>query len=416
MDFLSHAIEWFSKYGSYVLVPFISALAGLGTNWLAIKMTFYPLKYVGKFPFGWQGVVPANTRKFAAGMVDTTIGRMGGLPALKSAVDMEQIKKHLIQVAKPMVPEAVHGLMREQNRILWENLPAPSKKLVYQIVENEVVSGIDVLTDDVSGQLERLLDLRELVVTKCEEHPDLLNRMVFACSQKEIDFLTFSGLLFGFVFGLVQTLCWYLLPLWWVLPFFGVLVGTLTNWIAIQLIFSPLQPIKIGPIVLQGLFLRRQKEIADEYSKVLTEKIITATDVVHMLFHGSRRERTLSLLRAHISSVMESQFIVQLVTQATMGPQGYADFKDAALATAIQYTEELSEDRIFNKMQAEAVQAMLTEKIVEQSPEEFQNLVRPIFHEDEWILVAIGGLLGGIVGWLQLIWLFGDVLLKNIVT
>jgi hypothetical protein len=76
---------WLSAYGGYFLIPFIAAFAGWGTNWLAIKMTFYPLEYVGKFPFGWRGVVPSRIRKFATGMVDTTIGRIGGLPAMVDA-------------------------------------------------------------------------------------------------------------------------------------------------------------------------------------------------------------------------------------------------------------------------------------------------------------------------------------------
>ena len=58
---------WLSAYGSYLLIPFIAAAAGWGTNWLAIKMTFYPLHYVGWYPFGWQGVAPARTRKVDAG-------------------------------------------------------------------------------------------------------------------------------------------------------------------------------------------------------------------------------------------------------------------------------------------------------------------------------------------------------------
>ena len=71
--------DWLLSYGSYLLIPFIAALAGWSTNWLAIKMTFYPLEYVGRFPFGWRGVVPSRIAKFASGLVDTTIGRIGGL-------------------------------------------------------------------------------------------------------------------------------------------------------------------------------------------------------------------------------------------------------------------------------------------------------------------------------------------------
>ena len=404
---------WFSAYGSYLLIPFIAAAAGWGTNWLAIKMTFYPLKPIGRFPLGWQGVVPSHIRKFAGGMIDTTIGRIGGLPAIVNAVDMDEVKTYFLESATPMIAEAVHGLMRERNRILWENLPAPTKKLVFQIVEMELNEGIDSLSEDIHDHFERLLDLRELVVRKCEENPDLLNRMVFACASKELSFLVYSGAFFGFGFGVVQALVWYFLPQWWVLPFFGFLVGTLTNWIAIQLIFTPVDPVKVGPFVFQGLFLKRQVEISREFSRVFTEDLLTAREVVHTLIHGPRNERTLAMLRTHVSDIMESKLIVQLVTQAAMGPEGYADLKDAALQTAIQYTEELSEDSAFNRIQAEAVQGMLNERLASQPPREFQDLVRPIFHEDEWILVAIGGALGALVGWAQLVLIFGERLVAS---
>jgi uncharacterized membrane protein YheB (UPF0754 family) len=404
---------WLAAYGSYLLIPFIAAAAGWGTNWLAIKMTFYPLEYVGKFPFGWRGVVPSRIRKFATGMVDTTIGRIGGLPAMVDAVDMDEVKAYFLDSATPMIAEAVHSLMREQRRVMWENLPAPTKKLVFQIVEIEMRDGFDSVAQDIRDHFERLLDLRELVVRKCEENPDLLNRMVFACAAKELSFLVLSGAFFGFGFGVIQALVWFFVPQWWVLPFFGFLVGTLTNWIAIQLIFTPVEPKKMGPFVFQGLFLKRQKEISEEFSRVFTEQVLTAQEVVHTLVHGERSDRTLSMLRAHISDIMEHKLIVQLVTQAAVGPEGYADLKDAALEKAIQYTEELAEDRSFNQSQARAVQEMLHERISAQPPAEFQDLVRPIFHEDEWILVAIGGALGALVGWGQLVLMFGERLIVN---
>jgi uncharacterized membrane protein YheB (UPF0754 family) len=346
-------------------------------------------------------------------MVDTTIGRIGGLPAMVDAIDMDQVRNFFLDSATPMIAEAVHSLMREQRRVMWENLPAPTKKLVFQVVEMEMREGFDTLATDIRDHFERLLDLRELVVRKCEENPDLLNQMVFACASRELKFLVFSGAFFGFAFGVIQALVWLFLPQWWVLPFFGFLVGTLTNWIAIQLIFTPLEPTQYGPFTFQGLFLKRQNEISAEFSRVFTEQVLTAEEVVHTLIHGQRSERTMSLLRAHISDIMEHKLIVQLATQAAVGPEGYADLKDAALDKAIQYTEELAEDRSFNKTQAKAVQVMLHEKISAQPPAEFQELIRPIFHEDEWILVAIGGALGALVGWGQLVLLFGERLINT---
>ncbi|WP_421711005.1 hypothetical protein [Alcanivorax sp.] len=38
----------------------------------------------------------------------------------------------------------------------------------------------------------------------------------------------------------------------WVLPFFGFIVGIATNWLALNLIFRPLNPVKSGPFRIQG--------------------------------------------------------------------------------------------------------------------------------------------------------------------
>ena len=45
------------EFWQYLSIPVIAALIGWTTNWLAIKMTFYPLEFVGKPPLlGWQGI------------------------------------------------------------------------------------------------------------------------------------------------------------------------------------------------------------------------------------------------------------------------------------------------------------------------------------------------------------------------
>ena len=55
-------IELLKENYAILLIPFISAIIGWGTNILAIKMTFYPLEFIGfQFgvkPIGWSGFPP----------------------------------------------------------------------------------------------------------------------------------------------------------------------------------------------------------------------------------------------------------------------------------------------------------------------------------------------------------------------
>ena len=44
----------------YLAIPITSALVGWLTNVVAIKMTFYPLNFIGIKPIGWQGIIPSK--------------------------------------------------------------------------------------------------------------------------------------------------------------------------------------------------------------------------------------------------------------------------------------------------------------------------------------------------------------------
>jgi hypothetical protein len=56
-------------------------------------------------------------------------------------------------------------------------------------------------------------------------------------------------------------------------------VGLATNWLALKWIFEPVNPTKVGPFILQGQFLRRQKEVAAEFSSFFANRILTSHQV-----------------------------------------------------------------------------------------------------------------------------------------
>ena len=75
------------------------------------------------------------------------------------------------------------------------------------------------------------------------------------------------GFIFGFLLGIPVIFIVEALPYWWVLPICGVVVGWRTNLLGMQLIFEPVEPRRIGPFKMHGLFLRRRDEVADVYAR-----------------------------------------------------------------------------------------------------------------------------------------------------
>lgn len=408
MDFIlrltNHPDFW-----KYVSIPFVAALVGWVTNWVAIKMTFLPLRFVGIRPFlGWQGIIPSKARKMAETFVDTTMSRLGTLPELFEEMEPRVIATHIVRKIKPRMVDYTDDIMIQTNPVLWENLPPLVRDLVYTAVQAELPLLVDALMQDIKEQIEDLLDFKHMISTRLVTDPKLLNRLFQESGEKEFKFIVNSGFSFGFLFGLVQLAVWIFLPAWWVLPLFGLLVGWATNWIAINIIFRPLHPKKVGPWTLQGLFLKRQKEVAAVWCDIVTTEILTIRAIIDGMLNGPRQDRTRPLIRRHIKPLVDEAVApIRTLAQVAVGPRSFAEIKKSVGDKALHVSMDPFDDRLFNEDRSEVVERLLRERMESLPSEEFQDLLRPCFQEDEWKLILLGAVLGLAAGIAQLVFVFG---------
>ncbi|RMF18013.1 MAG: DUF445 family protein, partial [Gammaproteobacteria bacterium] len=220
-------------------------------------------------------------------------------------------------------------------------------------------------------------------------------------------FIINSGFWLGGLFGVAQMVVWYYWQNWWLLPVCGLIVGWATNWIALNVIFRPLNPVKVGPFTLQGLFLKRQKEVAASFCHIVTHEILTIGNMTEAMLNGPRSQRTRALIKKHIKPLVDDTAgMTKPLTQMAFGPKGFAELKQQVGEMAIELSGNTFNDPVFNHARAERVEAIMRERMEALSPEEFQDLLRPCFQEDEIKLIIIGGVLGFLAGLAQLVFVF----------
>eukprot|EP01031_Cornospumella_fuschlensis_P038180 gene38180-46391_t len=98
---------------------------------------------------------------------------------------------------------------------------------------------------DLITNIEQVIDIKSLVVAGMTADPRTLGTFFKKVGSKELRFLVDSGTYFGFGLGLLQMIQWMLFPANWTLPISGAVVGYITNWIALKMIFEPLYPSKV---------------------------------------------------------------------------------------------------------------------------------------------------------------------------
>lgn len=392
-------------------IPVIAGIVGWFTNWQAIVMTFRPLEFRGLRPiFGWQGIIPGKARKMATIFVDQTMHRLGTLEELFQQMDPDKIARHVIDTMQWRVDGITDEIMARHHPQLWRRLPQPLKNRVYASVRAELPAAVDALMQEVARDVESLLDFKHMIVTRLENDKELLNRLFLESGAAEFRFLINSGGYFGFLFGLGQLAAWVTYPAAWTLPVAGLIVGYATNWLAINLIFRPLHPVKVGPFTLQGLFLKRQKEVAQTWCGIVTTEILTIQSLVQEMLNGPRSAQVRELIKRHIEPVVDQAAgLIKPVAELTIDPDMFTRLRNSVGAKAVEVSAEPFNHWPFVRERSKVIESLLRERMEGMPPDQFQDLLRPCFQEDEWILILVGAVLGFLAGLAQILLMFSGV-------
>ena len=388
----------------YMLIPVINAVVGWGTNWLALKMTFYPLEFQGIPPYlGWQGIIPSKAAHMAKKSVDMLTEYLIDKVELFEQMEPKRVSNEMEAEIRRLSDKIIDEVMLAQAPLLWRSLPKQAKKRVYAKASEDIPSIVTEMMSDIKENIDELFDVQTMVVEILISNKQLLNDIFEECGKEEFKFIERSGIYFGFSLGTIQALLWYFFPYEIILPAFGVLVGYATNSIALKIIFWPLNPIKVGPWELQGLFMKRQQEVSEIYSTIVAENILTMPNIFDTITRGNKMEKLTQIIRFHIDFAAEEAIGSSKQVVMTLTGDKVEIAKNIA---TYRFMEELpiSIRKVFDYAQeALAIEETLISKMKQLSPEEFEGFLHPVFQEDETKLILVGAALGGLAGTAQIL-------------
>lgn len=397
----------------YFSMPFVCAAIGYGTNWLCIKMMSYPTEFIGIMPpfLGWQGVIPRRAPVIAAIQVDIMTSRLITIEEVFNKISPEQIAQELNPILPSIIEEIADDLMMAQAPKVWEALPYRIKQRIYKRAREHAPEIIEEMMMEVQANIDEVFDLKGMVTNAFTDNPKMLVRLIQEVGYKELTFVQNSGAVFGFLFGLVQMVLWMFYREPWILPVAGIMVGTATNWLALNMIFSPKHPIKIGPFTLQGLFMKRQQEVATDFGLIVAREILNPRAVIENLLAGPASDKMLYLVQKNVKRNLDEfvGYAKPLVT-LSLGNSRFQEIKNHAVSRIMAHMPEAM-SLTFNYIEdAMDIDATLRSKMSQLTPEEFEGILRPAFKEDEKLLIMLGGAVGFLVAWGQLVFMFGATL------
>lgn len=406
---------------SLLTVPLFTGAIGYVTNWSGVLMLFYPVHFKGiKVPglstiarffprkvrqvplgftyggIGWQGIVPSRAAKMGSISVDKGIAKLGSPKEFYERLEPDAIAEHIVEASRDDIRQLVERTLHREYPGLWTDLPPRIREAVHARVQEQLPEVVRSVTEGIGQDIDHLMDVKLMVIRQMEERPELANRVFLEIGKRELRFIINFGFWFGLLLGIpTAVVTEVLFHEWWLLPIAGVIIGYVTNLLAILMIFEPVEPRRIGPFKVHGLFLRRQKEVAGIYSKVIAEDIVNLTNIGRELLEGRQSDRTRKLIITSLRpAIDQATGFARNAVRVAVGTERYDSIRESMATEAVGYTMTPLQDPDFNRRQSEAIEVLITERMQEMSSEDFSEMLRTVIKEDEWLLYLHGAVLG----------------------
>jgi len=188
------------------------------------------------------------------------------------------------------------------------------------------------------------------------------------------------------------------------LPLIGALIGWLTNYIAIKMLFHPRNEVKIFFIPVQGVFPKRQKDFARKLGQIVSEELISVEDLTTHLKEKATSEAVLN----HIAQRLEESIASRLPRAFPM----LAMFMSSDMAEKIKgfLIEQLGSlnEELIDKLSGQLEEELDIHKIVEAkvaafSSDKLEEVLFSIMRREFKFVELVGAVLGFLIGVAQIL-------------
>jgi uncharacterized membrane protein YheB (UPF0754 family) len=154
----------------------------------------------------------------------------------------------------------------------------------------------------------------------------------------------------------------------------------------------------------QGLFFRYREEFTENYANLIAQRVITARDLVQALMHGPMSDRLLAVAQGAVEDELRRRLgFARPLLALTTSANSRQEIRELTSQVVRQRLPEFTSHLERYIDETLDIRALIKSKMREMTADEFEQLLRPAFRQDEWKIVAVGAVLGFLVGELQIV-------------
>jgi uncharacterized membrane protein YheB (UPF0754 family) len=193
---------------------------------------------------------------------------------------------------------------------------------------------------------------------------------------------------------------------YWLLliPFISAFIGWFTNWIAIKMLFHPRLPKHFLGMTFHGIFPKRQKQFAEKLGKLVSQELLSFSDIEAKVSNPENVKKMMPLVETHLDDFLRNKLGKAMpVLSMFIGDKTINQLKTVFMdelqtlfpAVMKNYMSQLQSDLDLEKI--------VVDKVSNFSSDKLEEILLAIMSKEFRFVEVIGGVLGFIIGLLQVL-------------
>ena len=190
----------------------------------------------------------------------------------------------------------------------------------------------------------------------------------------------------------------------YLLPILAALIGWITNYLAIKMLFHPHQPKKILGLTFQGVFPKRQAQIAEKLGDLVANELFSMQDVAQKIEDLSTQPEVLEEVGRRIEKTIRGKLISAFPMLSMFLSDEMIEKVTNLFKGELEDFLRVSAQGLAAKMEDSVdIQGLVREKVQAFSSNKIEELLLSFMEQEFRFIEKIGAVLGFLIGCIQVI-------------
>ena len=186
------------------------------------------------------------------------------------------------------------------------------------------------------------------------------------------------------------------------IPVISGFIGWITNLVAIKMLFHPREPLRVFGFEMQGIFPKRQQQFAQKLGKLVSEELLSFSEIENKITHPDNLGKIMPVVEAHIDDFLRNRLSdVFPVISMFIGDKTISQLKGHFMKELETLFPVLMQ-RYMKNLQSELdLERIVVDKVSGFSSDKLEEILMSIMAKEFRFVEVLGGVLGFLIGLLQ---------------